>query len=223
MSRKIFTAVIICFFSFAYAADPPEECREKIIYDILPAGRAEFSDFGTVRFDGRAFDLVTFRTEVLGFDDLEKIYYDSKTYLPLRVERDISWFGKENLIEEYFPEENLLITRKFKNNKKVKEYVFKEDGPIHNAILLPFSLRKIEELKLGWSTEIRLPDKFKVTLVSLEEVEVPAGKFMAYHFTSAPRKFEIWISKESPRIPVKIKGLGGLGYTMAMTERKCKE
>ncbi|OGX45812.1 MAG: hypothetical protein A3G38_00335 [Omnitrophica WOR_2 bacterium RIFCSPLOWO2_12_FULL_51_8] len=223
MLKKGFVVLMLSFFPLAYAADLKENCREKIIYEIMPAGRAEFLDFGAVESGGRTLALVTFRTEVLGFDDLEKIYYDHRTDLPLRVERDISWFGKENLVEEYFPERSLLITRKFKGGKKVKEYVFQEDGPIHNAILLPFSLRKAPDLAPGWTMDIRLPDKFKVTLVSLEEVEVPAGKFLAYHFTSAPPKFEIWIANDGPRAPVKIKGLGGLGYTMVMRERICRE
>jgi hypothetical protein len=52
---------------------------------------------------------------------------------------------------------------------------------------------------------------------------VPAGKFKAYHFTSTPKKFEIWISKDDYRIPVKIKGLGGYNYTMLMKNHYCKE
>ena len=74
-------------------------------------------------------------------------------------------------------------------------------------------------MKVGWSALVRLPNRFRVILTSVEEVETPAGKFKAYHFQSIPNKFEIWISKDGPSIPVKIQGTGGLGYVMLMKER----
>jgi hypothetical protein len=50
-------------------------------------------------------------------------------------------------------------------------------------------------------------------------VAVPAGKFRAYHFTSAPHKFEIWITADELRLPVKIEGAGGYPYTLMMNKR----
>jgi hypothetical protein len=63
---------------------------------------------------------------------------------------------------------------------------------------------------------VRLPEQIKITLVSIENVTVPAGTFKAYHFTSEPKKVEIWISCDAARIPVKIKGFGGYDYTLVM-------
>ncbi len=81
---------------------------------------------------------------------------------------------------------------------------------------MPFYLRTIPELEPGWSLEARFPEKFRVTLTGSENIEVPAGKFKAYHFTSTPYKFDIWISQDKLRIPLRIKGAGGLGYTLSM-------
>jgi hypothetical protein len=61
-----------------------------------------------------------------------------------------------------------------------------------------------------------LPEEFKVTLISIDELTLPAGLFKAYHFVSTPQKFEIWISNDQYRIPLVIKGAGGLGYSMQM-------
>lgn len=201
-----------------------EHAEEKIIYAVSPIGRAEYCDEGLVELNNKRVRLVTFRTRLIGFDDLEKIYSDPRTLLPLKVERFVSiLFGKEYLIEEYTPEKNLLVITKFIGNKKVKEYVFKSDRPIRNAITLPFYLRSIPDFEIGWTFVAYFPNQFTVTLTSIDDVKVPAGKFKAYHFTSSPEKFEIWISKDKYRLPIKIKGLCGYSYTMVMIEHFLKE
>ncbi len=172
------------------------------------------------RATGKNVKFITFRTRVIGFKDLEKIYYDSKLLLPLRVERDLSYlFSKEYLVEEYSPETFSLRIKKYVDNKEVKGYHFQAGGPINNAILLPFYLRTVDTLEPGWSFIIRLPDTYKISLVSIDEIRVPAGKFKAYHFTSQPHKFEIWVSQDADRLPLKIKDTGEYGYTMVMKNR----
>ena len=205
-------------------AGPSPEPLEKIFYAISPLGSSEYHNFGLVDFGGRKANLVIFKTSVAGFTDTEKIYSDPQSGFPLFVERNISFlFRKEYLTEEYSLSENKVVISKFEGKKKVKEYIFKaKGGPIHNGVLLPFSLRRVPQLFIGWTMNIRLPAEFKVKLVSTEDVTVPAGKFKAYHFTSDPPKFEIWISQDNLRLPVKIKGLGGLSYTLAMEKRIIK-
>jgi len=210
--------VLLCVL--AGPAFAQREARETISYNISPVGKSEFRDYGQIEFRGRAVNLTIFETQVAGFKDTEKIYSDAKTGLPLWVERDITdWLGKEFLTEDYRQGERKLFITKFKKGKKVQEYKFNASGPIHNAILIPFSLRREKDLKIGWSTEIRLPQEFKVQLSSIEDITVPAGKFKAYHFTSIPAKFEIWVSADDLRLPVKIKGLGGIPYALVMSKR----
>jgi len=219
--NKIILLIFFCtgifFYGNIFAADV---AQETILYEISPFGSSEYQDLGLVELRGSKMNLVIFKTDVAGFKDTEKIYSDPDTFLPLWVERDITmWLRKEYLTEQYFPKANREVISKFENGRKTKEYFFKANGPIHNAILLPFSLRKIQNLGIGWSCNIRLPEEFKVTLVSVENVSVPAGTFRAYHFTSVPAKFEIWITNDSLRLPVKIKGLGALSYTLSMKKR----
>ncbi|MBU2101937.1 MAG: DUF3108 domain-containing protein [Candidatus Omnitrophica bacterium] len=188
---------------------------ERIIYVISPFGTAEYNDKGIIELEGKAVRFTTFETRLTGFSDLEKIYSDAQSLLPLRVERFVAFpIGAEYLVEEYAPDENALVINKFVGKKKVKEYRYKAQGPMYNAIMLPFYLRTVPDLALGWSFRARLPVQFTVTLSSMDEVIVPAGTFQAYHFTSVPAKFEIWISADQYRIPLKIKGLGGYRYTL---------
>lgn len=190
---------------------------EKLTYSISPLGKAEYTDCGLVDLQGKKLKLITFRTMVFGFDDLEKIYSDSITFLPVRVERYISWpFSKEYIEEEYSSQTYSLRIKKYVNKQVVNEQTFTAKGPIHNAILLPFSLRNEIEFSIGNTFEVRMPEEFKVTLASIDELPLPSGTFKAYHFVSAPHKFEIWISKDQYRIPLVIKGMGGLGYSMQM-------
>ena len=216
---RFFFLVFLCVAGTAFSS---EYRGEEITYAISPIGRAEYHDLGFVDVEGRKLRLITFRTVVPGFDDLEKIYADPQTGLPVRVERAISWvFSKENLTEEYSSAGHTLVIKKFIGGKQVKEYSFKADGPIHNAILLPFYLRRVEKLSIGWSCQIRLPQAFKVFLASMDDIEVAGKKYKAYHFVSEPHKFEIWISDDAFRIPLVIKGMGGLGYALRMKGHVC--
>lgn len=220
-----FRIVIFLFLSFmginlCFAQEP----LEKIKYAISPVGHSEYQDYGLTQVEGKKLNLVVFKTKVATFDDTEKIYSDPDTSLPVKVERYISmWPVKEYITEDYIASQNKLVIKKFEGGKLKEEFEFKGKGPIHNAVLLPFSLRRAADLNIGWAMDIRFPAEFRVTLSSIEDVTVPAGTFKAYHFTSVPPKFEIWISKDSQRVPLKIKGLDIFPYTLLMKERRLKE
>jgi len=215
----LFVLLVCCGAVFA-----AQEPLETITYGISPIGHSEYRDMGIVEFLGRKVNLVIFKTRAGGFEDTEKIYSDPATGMPVEVERYVTkWFGKEYLVEEYDSRKNTLSITKFQHGKKTGGYFFQGKGPIHNAVLLPFCLRKVPGLMVGWSGKIRLPEEFKVRIVSMEEITVPAGKFKAYHITSIPQKFEIWISNDNLRLPLKIRGLGGLSYTLMMQKRTIKQ
>jgi len=191
---------------------------ERVQYLINPFGESEYNDLGVVDLKGSKVNLVTFRTKVLLFEDTEKIYSEPDNLLPLKVERTISvpW-GKEYITEEYDQKRFTVTLRKFNGDKIIYEQITKANSPIHNAITLPFHMRGTEGLKIGWHFTVRIPsDEFKVELVSIDEITIPAGKFQAYHFKSIPDKFEIWINKNSPQVTLKIQGKGVFGYVLSM-------
>jgi len=222
--RKIFIIILFVLVFANFSGVSFAQVQESIIYDVVMIGSAEYKDLGSVDLFGKKVNFVTFRTKVAGFDDTERIYSDPGTGLPIRVERDISmWLHKEKITEEYFPGLNKVVITKFESGKKVQELSFNAKGPIQNAILMPFTLRKIKDLNIGWSTQIRLPEEFKVELDKIEDVKVPAGTFKAYHFTSEPKKFEIWITCDDLRVPVKITGFGAFSYTLAMKKHTLRE
>jgi hypothetical protein len=194
-------------------ADIYDYTGEKILYLISPLGRAEYNNLGLVDLNGVKVNLVTLRTKVLMVDDMEKIYSDPVSLLPLKIERTISsLFGKEYKTEEYDQKKFIVVMKKFKNKKLVKEQIIKTNGPIQNVILFLFYLRNYPDLKKGWNYTVRVPDEFKaqlvsikLELVSIDKISVCSGKFQAYHFKTVPGKFEIWINKDDPRVPLRIK------------------
>jgi hypothetical protein len=193
---------------------------ERIVYTISPLGRSEYNNLGVVDLNGQKVNLVTFRTKVLLIDDTEKIYSDPESFLPYKTERTISkLWGKEYIIEEYDQKNFTVAIKKFKGGRLINEQIIKADGPIQNVILLlSFYLRGHPDLEIGWRFTARVPNEFKLELVSIDEITVPAGQFQAYHFKSIPDKFEIWINKDNPRIPVKIQGKSPFKYALSMKE-----
>ena len=186
---------------------------ERIMYLITPLGRSEYNNLGMVDLNGVKVNLVTLRTKVLLVDDMEKIYSEPGSLLPLKIERTISNFwGKDYKTEEYDQKKFTVVMRKFKGKKLVSEQVIKANGPIQNVIMLLFYLRNYPDLKIGWNLTVQVPAEFKselasikLVLVSIDQISVPAGKFQAYHFKTIPDKYEFWVNKDDPRVPLRIK------------------
>ncbi len=201
----------------------PERVGEKIIYNVMLGniriGKAIFHYQAKSDLNLKPANLFTFETRLMRFKDNEKIYSAPGTFLPLRVEREIfAWPKYEKITEVYDQEKFTLDIVKTESGREHK-LVFKKGSAIHNAILLPYLIRQIPDLALGWSFQANLPtQQFKIELVGIEEIKVVAGTFKAYHFKSTPERFEIWISDDEYRIPLKIKGMSGIGYTLEMRE-----
>jgi hypothetical protein len=224
--NKLFIAGAIVLTILGYndlsmgEADSRDYSGESILYNISPLGRSEYKDFGMVDLNGMKVNLVTFRTKILLIDDTEKIYSDPESLLPYKTERTISkLWGKEYITEEYDQKNFTVTIKKFKGGRLINERVIKADGPIQNVILLlSFYLRAHPDLEIGWRFTARVPAEFNLQLVSIDEITVPAGQFQAYHFKSIPDKFEIWINKDTPRIPIKIQGKSPFNYALLMKE-----
>lgn len=220
----------ICNLSFSklvqsanIKAKDDKRVGERISYDVrfgnIYLGRAKFSYLPKAALDGKMVNVMLFETKVARLSDSEKIYSDEVTKLPIRVERDVRTWPIFEKITEYYNQENFTLTILKNKGKKKEESVIKRDSPIHNAISLPFYVQNIASFEIGWSMAINLPNQqFEIKLTAIEEVKVPAGVFKAYRFESVPSKFQIWVSADERRIPIKIKGLGALGYTFLMKE-----
>src|SRR3989338_1447566 len=200
---------------------PVERIGERIVYDVrltrVSLGRAVFSHLPRTELDGKQVSFMNFQTKLARFNDLEKIYSDPDTHLPLKVERSISNWPFSEKISEYYDQKKFILT--IIKDGKTSQTVIKKDAPIHNAVMLPFYVRGIATLEPGWTMSINLPNqKFQIKLAGTENISLSGKTFYAYRFESEPKRFEIWISTDEQRIPLKIKGTGSLGYTLIMKE-----
>lgn len=213
----------------ADTAVPNSLVGEKITYDVklgkISLGESVFNFLRSAEFEGKPANIISFQTKVNHFKDQEMIYCDPESFLPLKVERDIqNWFLREKITELY-DQKKFSVTLTKHSSSRSGPVVIKKNSVIQNAVLLPFYVRQrdrqADKLDIGWSMDVQLPtQQFQIKLVSREGLSVPAGKFQTLHFESEPKKFEIWVSDDEKRIPVKIKGLGMIGYTMVMKEYK---
>lgn len=200
--------------------EPSVACRlgEKIRYEIklgkLSVGESTFENRGRIPLQGRDAVRVVFQTRLPRFTDTETIYAHAQSFLPLRVERDVAmWPKRERIVEEYDQQAfRLSITK-----AGARTTVIEKSRSLHNAILLPYQVRCFGSLEPGWKMQVTLPtQEFEIELKRIEDVRVPAGVFRCYYFESTPERFAIWVSADERRLPVKIKGSGGIGYTMMM-------
>jgi len=186
---------------------------EKITYNVtmrkIRLGQVEFNSLPGVEIGNKKLDLVTFETNIKGFQDYEKIYSDPQTFLPIRVERDIKkLIVTEKIVEDYDQSRFILVVTKTSGGRE-EQIVINNNSQIHNPVLLPYYIRRIPGLGPGWALWINLPRrKYLIKLVSIDSITVPAGTFRAYCFVSEPKQFEIWISADERRIPLKIMGVG---------------
>ena len=201
----------------------PNYIGEKITYDVklgkLHLGKARFNNLANVQLDGRLLNLMTMETKLTQFTDTEKIYSDLQTLLPVRIERDIlNWPIRERITEDY-DQDNFTVTIIKNKGTKQERLVIKKDSHIHNAVLLPYYVRRMPSLDVGKIIIANLPTRrLEIKLVSIEDIKLPAGTFKAFHFKSTPKQIEIWISTDERRIPLKIQGTGIFGYSMVMSE-----
>lgn len=195
---------------------------EEITYDVflgrVRLGKSQYRHLRRMKKEDQDVNQIIFETDIIKFHDLETIYCDVKTFLPVLIERKVSRMLKPERIEERYDQKNFTLTIT-KKRFTTESLSIKKDKPIHNSILLPYYVRVNADLKIGWSFEANLPQtSYLIKLVSAEEIEVPAGKFKAYRFESDPPRIQIWISADERRIPLRIEGTGALGYKLLMRE-----
>ncbi len=200
---------------------------EVLIYDIkygrINLGKARYENKGSLDGVAAPLNVMLFETKLANFTDTEEIYSDPQTYLPVKIKRRIlKWFITEEITEDYDQlNHSLTITKK--TGKKEEKLIIQKKAPIHNAILLPFFIRRLPKLEPGWVFQVNLPQReYLIRLLGVEDINVGAGEFKAYHFISEPKQFNIWITTDERRIPVKIEGSGIFGYSLSLREYKEK-
>lgn len=187
----------------------------------LRVGSGELNYLGLKEENGKKYQHIVFKASTLSVQDEDSVEGDLSFSHPLKVDRNVSLFGKKELISELYSED-----RKTVNISKTVNAVLQSPERITsqekltNVFLLIYSLRNDKEIKVGRVYPINLPtQKFELIVDSRKKIKVPLGEFDVFYLESRPPKYKIWLQAQNSRLPVRIQGLvaGGMVY-LAATE-----
>lgn len=211
----------LCFFQSvpAGATDAPFVPGETITYDILKVGfkvgKAVLTYEGPQHVQGRDAILVTLLSKGPAFFDRETIYLDPVTFLPMRVARDVKYFGKREEIVEYYDQTKGRV-RVVKTAKgETTEETIAKGHPIENIYGFIYRYRQSGGFRQGEKRAIHLPTQ-DVTFTLMGKEEVKAGEstmFDAYTMESTPEGYQVWFGTGAAKVPLRIDGTNGFGKT----------
>lgn len=191
----------------------PFKSGEKFIYKVnyngIYVGRIEWVYLGKQNMDNKLVDAISLFSDVkilklFSIQSKEKLYIDSDTHLPLKVEREVKYLGRqEEILEEYNQKEGFVkIAKKDAKGKEEKKLEVK--APVHNIIALLYFFPKDIKLTLGESLSFNLPtQKISIKVVALEILGITKATYETFRLEGRPRKFKVWLEKDK-RVPLRI-------------------
>jgi hypothetical protein len=194
----------------------PFKKGEVITYSIkklaVKAGDATLTFEGKVDVNGQPAYLIIFKADGFNFYDEEKIYVNTETFAPIKVDRDLNIFGSKEKITEEYKDGKIVITKTEGAKTSTQEIV--KDGQIDNIYGTIYRYRAFGKFTPGDEVLLRLPTK-DVTLKLEKPVKLKAaGKvYDAFYMPSVPSKYQVWFDAGGQKIPLKITGAVGMANT----------
>lgn len=212
---KIVSALIAGFLCIVAGFEQGEGFSYEVRYKGVKVGKSVLTFQGEDSINGKDVYHITFSTRVNAFTDVEELYADKETFLPVEVRRTLKRFGTfTTKIVERYDQKRFAVEIKQKTRFHKKEFSIKKKSPIHNAILVTYFCRTLEAFDKMKDFRVNLPTaEFEVSFHGQELIETPLGKFQTYVFTSRPERFKFWLSADEKRIPLKIENPSGLDYS----------
>lgn len=180
--------------------------------ELVYYGCEDYSGYGAVQH-------IAFKVTTFSVRDEDIIFGTPDFRFPVRVERKIRLFGKdEQIFEDYAPNHRSVTLKKSVQGKGVPDQIINSDADLGNVLLLLYNLRNDRELREGKIYKIILPtQKFDLFVKDKRRIKTPMGVFEAFYLVSHPAKYRIWLSVQEDRLPLRIQGLvaGGMMYLLA--------
>ena len=137
-------------------------------------------------------------------DSKERVFLDSQTLLPIKVERDIVFFGKKEIIEETYDQERGKIKIKRKNSKEPEE-MLSQDTPIHNILELLYFFPQDLVLEPDQWMIFNLPtQKIRIKMVKERVLKMNGIDWDTYFLVGrGAKRFSLWLDKEE-KMPLRL-------------------
>lgn len=198
--------------------EPGEKLTYSVVFKKLKIGKAVLTFHGTAELDGEEVYFITFDTDTSGFRDLEKIYAQKGTFLPLRVERQFRRLGSftQRIVEEY-DQEAFKVEISKKGAIHTRKDTIEKTSPIHNAILLSYIYRADFDRYTKEKHSVNLPTKeFEIFYAGKDEVKVPLEDSQAHIFASDPEQFKLCLKDDEKMMPLLIEDPNAFGYALKL-------
>ena len=193
-------------FVFAEGIEDRFQNKEKLVYNVyfngISSGYIEWEYLGRKEVDGITVDVLAVNSDtnilnLLDLDSEEKVFLNSETFLPVRVERDIVFFGKKEIIKEVYNQEKgeVKITQ---SNSSDEENILTQDTPIHNILELLYFFPQDLVLEVGQWMIFNLPtQKIKIKMVKERILKVNGVKRDTYFLIGrGAKRFSLWLDKD---------------------------
>lgn len=184
-------------------------------------GSGQLDYLGVEKIEGQKCQRVIFKASTISVKDEDDVKGSLDFAFPVRVDRDVSLLGRNELISEYYSSDKKRVTiHKVVNKSAPQIEEIESPTEFNNVLLFLYRVRNDEEIKEGKVYAVNLPtQKFDLFVDSKMKIKVPLGEFEVFYIESRPPKYKIWLQTQGSRLPVKIQGLvvGGMVY-LAATE-----
>ncbi len=194
--------------------------KDKLVYSVyfngIPSGYIEWEYLGRQEIDGITVDVLSVNSDtnifnLLDLDSKEKVFLDSKTSLPVKVERDIVFFGKKEIIVETYDQEKGQIKIK-RSSSKGSGDVLRQDTPIHNILELLYFFPQDVALEAGKWMTFNLPtQKIRIKMVKERVLKVNGVNQDTYFLIGrGAKRFSLWLDKEG-KMPLRLEFISLVG------------
>jgi hypothetical protein len=188
----------------------------KVYFNNLPVGSIEWVYLGREIVEDRDVDALSINSDtsilkLLNLRGKEKVFLDIDSHLPIKVERDIVFFGKRELIKEIY-NQNKGFVKIVKNNSKKQEKILYQDKPIYHILSLLYFFPQDIELTIGKLLTFNLPtQRVKIKVSSYKSLSLQGEKKEAIFLVGkGAQRFNLWLDREN-RMPLRLDFILPLG------------
>ena len=182
----------------------------------MHSGYIKWEYLGSEILDGKEAEVLRTSSDtkilsLLNLTSSEKVFLDSENYLPLKVERDVTMFGKQEIIEEIYDQENgQVIIKRTGEQKKTETYT--QDKPIHNILALLYFFPDNISFEKGKWNYFNLPtNKIKIKMVKERKLKVGKKEVDTYFLLGrGAKRFSLWLDKKT-MFPLRIEFIFPVG------------
>ena len=188
----------------------------KVYYNGIKVGKLAWEYLGKDVIDGKKVDILRLNSDasifkLLSIQGDETVFLDSNTSLPIKVERDIVYFGKKEIIEELYNQEEGYV-KVTKSNSKTTEEILNQEAPIHHILALLYFFPKSYEMEKGKSYVFNLPtQQVTIKLHSERNLDTKNGDHQTYLLVGrGAKRFNLWLDKKE-MLPLRLEFIMPLG------------